>query len=202
MDTNTAIDMLGQKFNRFTVISRAETNGKRAYWNCLCECGETKIVMGKLLRNGGVRSCGCLHSEQSPKNAFRLPHGQAARNQLYLLIQREAMKQRELEFALTIEQFEFITKQNCFYCGVEPRQRHPKTIQRLNGCYTYNGIDRVDSDKGYTIDNCVAACGRHNRMKGTMSQAEFLKACEDVVNYFGKGACLEQTPLQELSVTT
>jgi len=54
------IDMLHQKCNRLTVISRAENKNKRAYWNCLCDCGNITTVSGKKLRSGQTKSCGCL----------------------------------------------------------------------------------------------------------------------------------------------
>jgi len=58
------IDLTGQKFGRFTVISRAENNKDgRAMWLCRCECGNERIVMGKCLRNGHTKSCGCLNKD-------------------------------------------------------------------------------------------------------------------------------------------
>ncbi len=58
------IDLTGQKFNRLTVISRAE-NGKngQARWNCVCECNKKCIIIGKSLRSGHTKSCGCFHTE-------------------------------------------------------------------------------------------------------------------------------------------
>jgi hypothetical protein len=57
------IDMLHQKCGRLTVVSRAENKNKRAYWNCLCECGNTTTVQGKKLRSGQTKSCGCLKND-------------------------------------------------------------------------------------------------------------------------------------------
>jgi hypothetical protein len=57
------IDMTGQKCGRLTVISRAENKGSAACWNCLCECGKTKVIMGASLRNGKIVSCGCYKTE-------------------------------------------------------------------------------------------------------------------------------------------
>ena len=57
------IDLTGQKFGRLTVISRAENKGKRAAWNCLCECGNKIIVRGTNLQRGTTKSCGCLKIE-------------------------------------------------------------------------------------------------------------------------------------------
>lgn len=66
MATNTLIDMLGQKFGRLTVIERAEnTKEGRARWKCKCECGNEVIVLGKHLRSGSTKSCGCLQKQRT-----------------------------------------------------------------------------------------------------------------------------------------
>lgn len=56
------IDMSDQVFGRLTVIERvANRPGKaRARWLCRCECGSEIVVLGKDLRRGSTRSCGCL----------------------------------------------------------------------------------------------------------------------------------------------
>ncbi len=51
----TFINLAGQKFGSLTVQS---LDGRR--WLCLCDCGGTKVVKGEFLRNGRVKSCGCL----------------------------------------------------------------------------------------------------------------------------------------------
>jgi hypothetical protein len=53
------IDIMGQRFGRLTVVSRAESrNGAR--WLCLCDCGKEHCVTGGNLRLGGIASCGCM----------------------------------------------------------------------------------------------------------------------------------------------
>lgn len=34
----------------------------QSLWECICDCGNTKIATGKSLRGGFVKSCGCIHS--------------------------------------------------------------------------------------------------------------------------------------------
>jgi len=41
-------------------------------WNCVCDCGETRIVGGYPLTTGASRSCGCLKREESAERAKRL----------------------------------------------------------------------------------------------------------------------------------
>ena len=55
------IDLTGKKFNQLTVIRRAK-NARPGIvqWECICDCGNKTIVRGSNLKNGSVKSCGCL----------------------------------------------------------------------------------------------------------------------------------------------
>lgn len=56
-------DITGQKFHRLTVISFAGRPKKRSMWNCVCDCGATRVVCISDLRRGAVKSCGCWSRE-------------------------------------------------------------------------------------------------------------------------------------------
>lgn len=62
-------DLVGQKFNKLTVINRVSDyvypDGKRMIdrWECLCECGKKCIVYGKNLRLNKTKSCGCIKKD-------------------------------------------------------------------------------------------------------------------------------------------
>lgn len=54
-------DFTNQKFNRLTVICRAEnTHGGKVRWRCKCACGNIAMVTSDHLRSGHTKSCGCL----------------------------------------------------------------------------------------------------------------------------------------------
>lgn len=58
----------GVETSRLTVIkqveSRKDSSGAtRGFWLCRCECGNEIITDGRHVRNGSVRSCGCLQKE-------------------------------------------------------------------------------------------------------------------------------------------
>lgn len=62
-------DMIGQKFGKLTVVSRADDynnpNGTIfIMWNCVCDCGVHTVVRGTSLRDGHCVSCGCYRLEQ------------------------------------------------------------------------------------------------------------------------------------------
>ena len=91
--------------------------------------------------------------------------------------QRNA-KRRGLEFNLSREEFRGITQENCFYCGCEPKQVRKRP--NLSGCFTYNGIDKIDNTLGYIEGNYVPCCGVCNRAKDVMSQEDFLNHIERI----------------------
>lgn len=59
-------DMTGQKFGRLTVIeySYSDKYGN-ARWLCKCDCGNETIAIGKGLRCGDTKSCGCKRIERA-----------------------------------------------------------------------------------------------------------------------------------------
>lgn len=61
---HNAIDLIGRRFGKLVVISRAENSkDDRSMWLCKCDCGKEKIIKGKYLLNGNTKSCGCLSTE-------------------------------------------------------------------------------------------------------------------------------------------
>lgn len=60
------VDMLGQRFGRWTVIAKAEipphlkNRSGESFWLCKCDCGNEKVVCGYSLKSGKSQSCGCL----------------------------------------------------------------------------------------------------------------------------------------------
>jgi hypothetical protein len=56
------------------VLKRAPFNrNHKAYWICTCDCGASVTVCGGNLRNGSIKSCGCLKAEHA--RILRLVHG-------------------------------------------------------------------------------------------------------------------------------
>lgn len=56
-------DLTGLKFNRLTVINKSHYDGHVTRWNCLCDCGNYKLVDGTSLRKELTKSCGCYRNE-------------------------------------------------------------------------------------------------------------------------------------------
>src|SRR3990172_3636584 len=172
-------DITGQRFGRLTAVKVVGkyVRGKNTsmIWECVCDCGNIKNVRKNML-GVHVNSCGCLRLDtakmrgRNNKGKMGLPFGIAAKNKLFDHYKRAA-ECRGLGFELSLMEFEDLTKKNCFYCGIEPRQQTGD--KGMNGKYVYNGIDRVDNNLGYTTSNCVPCCETCNRAKRVMSVDEF-----------------------------
>lgn len=63
------INETGNTYGYLTVIKRADNDSSgRARWLCRCKCGNEVIVLGKHLRSGNTKSCGCYQKEQAIKS--------------------------------------------------------------------------------------------------------------------------------------
>ena len=68
-------DLTGEKFNRWTVDSRADSDASgNTMWNCICECGNKATVAGGSLTAKTSQSCGCYNDEKN------LVHGHAKKS--------------------------------------------------------------------------------------------------------------------------
>ena len=73
-----SIDLTGEKFGRLTVLKKAEPiidkrGTRNSAWECLCDCGNIKIVRQSQLVQGKTKSCGCLQKEAA--SSAKRTHG-------------------------------------------------------------------------------------------------------------------------------
>lgn len=193
------IDRVGDVYGRLTVIKfHGYDKHNRTLWLCRCECGEEAVKGMDNLRNGNIRSCGCLQREnrehppsQKGRNAGV---GIAGRNAVLWAYKRSA-RDRGFSWGLTVEQATELFQGNCYYCGCESSQykRRPGPV----GGYKHNGIDRLDSTKGYEMGNVVPCCNVCNVKKSYMSELQFYVWIEKVYTHLsrkGKIPVLEDVP--------
>ena len=65
-------DLTLEKFGRLQPIKIHHIKDRKYYWECKCDCGNTKIVSASSLRTGHVKSCGCLSNENRHKKLVDL----------------------------------------------------------------------------------------------------------------------------------
>ena len=172
------IDLTGKRFGKWTIIRRvgSDKNG-RAIWFCRCDCGVEKIVDSNHLRNGKSTSCGCYSRE-----IHSIECGLFSKRQVYGFYKRNA-KRRNIPFELSFNEFIELTQQNCYYCGIEPSNTH--ISKHNNGDFIYNGLDRKDNTKGYTLSNIVSCCDQCNWAKRDLPYEEFIVWINKLATYNG-----------------
>lgn len=163
---NRDLGMLGRRFGRLEVLRREGTNKYGVRYFCICDCGKNHVVTSGHLRSGGVKSCGCGRFGRP-----LVPEGFAAFNKLYGGYKTHAEKVG-MTFEFSREKFKKLTKSNCWYCGVEPSS--VMKLSRSSSRYVYNGVDRVDNERGYSVDNCVPCCKTCNYAKRKLSISAFI----------------------------
>ncbi len=167
------VDILGKKFGRLLVYEQAKNNRDgRACWWCKCECGNRLKVAGKELRTGHTKSCGCLQKE---KAGFERRKPRMASRQLFSKTIGRA-KRDSRYFTISFEEFIRLSQLPCAYCGRELFS----TNRHKTDTFRYNGLDRVDSSKGYTPDNVVSCCKLCNVMKADLSVTRFQEQIERI----------------------
>ena len=168
-------DLKGMVFGRLLVIEQAPTKKQSTYWLCKCECGKEKEINAQSLMNGDTTSCGCYQREKS-----RGAYGESTFNRTYTTYKQHA-KNRNLDFNLTKDRFLELTQKECFYCGKKSSNITKSGFD--NGDFVYNGIDRLDSSKGYVEENIVPCCGRCNEAKMAETKEDFLEWVASVYNH-------------------
>lgn len=146
--------MITKKFDRLLVIELDHTDAKyQKYWLCACDCGNKTVVRQDKLTSGAKRSCGCLMT--SYRKELQVTATTEARrytrNSYKAMISRcyrESMgsyKKYGAKGITVCDRWRFGDGINngwtCFFIDMGPR---PKNMS----------IDRIDSSRGYSPDNC------------------------------------------------
>lgn len=169
-------DLSGRQFGQWRVLRFDHvTIHCDAFWLCVCDCGTFKRVpRGRLLiadRTAG----GCGHdayTRAADQNRAK-PDSLDLFNGRYVAYRTRA-KRGGLVFELTLAEFAGLVQQDCHYCDAPPAML-PRSRPAVAGDPLVNGVDRVDSARGYTSDNVVACCAICNRMKLDLAESVFLE---------------------------
>lgn len=177
--------LVGQKLGRLIVIERVrDKNTKTTYYVCRCDCGVMKCIQYANLtpaNKKATRSCGCLQKELLSKRT-RKGLGHSVKTSVWNYYRRNAVS-RELEWKLTKEQFVELIMGACHYCGIVGRT---ETTQKYKDTLRHNGVDRLENDKGYTVENSVTACRVCNIAKNVLSAEAFVTWARQLVAHQDK----------------
>lgn len=167
-------DLTGQKFGRLTALSfvRSDPEKGRTFWRCLCDCGKETRVNAHSLKTGMTKSCGCLHDEVRRTKGKKYTRSDEPR--LYTLggtlgNYKHSAARKGIDWALSAAEFERLIKKPCSYCGAKPS----KKCNKRGKIFLRNGIDRINSSKGYEKSNVTPCCFVCNVAKSTHRASDF-----------------------------
>jgi hypothetical protein len=176
------LDISGLTVKNVTAIEPTKKR-KHTYvvWLARCnDCGEIIEKAAYSFTKGfACHKCQKYYIDHPRPGRPIIPDNGAHVNSLYGHY-RSGAKVRGIDFCITKEQAKELFEQPCFYCGVQPRETKTKN---LADTYSWNGIDRVDNNIGYIIDNCVPCCFTCNMAKTTMSKDDFINWITRVYNH-------------------
>lgn len=169
----------GKKTGVLEFICFDHFEGSRAFVKCKCtRCGNETIVRSdRFDKNYSPQSCTNCYPDLNSKQVkqryenFYGLHGEEYEKDKQIRYRLQSLKagaiQRKLNFDLTDEEAKNILQKSCYYCDSDE----------------YVGIDRLDSTKGYTIENSVPCCKYCNLMKNNLSYDLFLTQIDKIFKH-------------------
>lgn len=175
MKKTKTLKMIGQKFNKLTVLEVIYETGKRTYLKCLCDCGKEKICRSDSVKK--YLSCGCHAKRRTQMDGNKNPSfsGYGEIGSSFIFDIKRSAKRRNIEFDLTAEYLSGIfEKQNkkCVLTGVDLYFGRIRYYRETNA-----SLDRIDSRKGYIEGNVQWVLKDINLAKSTFDQEYFIKLC-------------------------
>jgi hypothetical protein len=160
---------LGQTYDSLTVIG-FEPKNKKAKIICRCVCGNQVFRTSVQLRFNEINSCGCKRSARWG--------GVGTLSRTFFCYKRQSAEQRGIPFTVTMEQLWDLLVQQKHTCKISglPLILDP----RNSGIYTTASIDRIDNNKGYTIDNIQWVHKDVNLMKSFLPEERFFNLCYQI----------------------
>lgn len=147
------VDITNEKYGKLTAIKYSHTNkGKKAVWECKCDCGNVHYATAKDLRSGNTKSCGCAKMEM-----IRLLKYKDGRCNERLYKVWSTMLKRC--YNKNCSSYRFYGARGVIVCEEWKEYANFRNWAYLNG-YDENAprgkctIDRIDSSGNYEPSNC------------------------------------------------
>lgn len=138
------INLIGCNFGRLTVAAFAYSYNRRAYWNCICICGNRITTSAGALRAERTTSCGCSRSSM---NGHLKTHGEShsrAYNTWYGMLDRCYKPKHKSYFRYGGRGITVCPAWHKFENFLADMGQPPPL----------HTLDRIDRNKGYEKTNC------------------------------------------------
>ena len=141
-------DLTNKRFGKLLVVSRDLTDKKRTRWNCICDCGTKKSILGSHLKRGLIISCGCKGKGYA--KYLNYTHGKS-KTRLYSIW--TSMKTRCLN--KNSQGYKNYGARKIKICDEWKNDYNSFENWALNNGYQENlTLDRINNDGDYEPSNC------------------------------------------------
>lgn len=176
--------LIGQVINDWTVVGSELIKGKNTRVKCRCKCGKEQLVSCIRLEQQvarGCRTCYPVHGSKSHlfKGVGEIPI-------TYLRKIKEQAAARNISVDVTADELWqlFLSQgRKCALTGLEinfGKHVHKKETKMQSKTAS---LDRIDSEKGYTLDNLQWVHKHVNIMKNRYDNTYFKQICEMVTKH-------------------
>lgn len=213
-------DYTGQRFNKLIVLSAAEArispNGKVVKrFNCLCDCGSTRVVDIVNLLNGNIKSCGCYRApNKNRKNLVGQTFGRltvisedAPRLRINGLWRRVWVCRCECGTVKSILHSNLTSRNGIRSCGCLHSVLGSKPVSLIGNRYGFLTVIRkaqsVSERSEYnTYWECICDCGKERIVKENNLRSGHTRSCGCLTGNmkagrrFGKLVLLSRAPAE------
>jgi len=162
-------NLIGQRFERLVVLedSGIRHTGGNIVWQCICDCGNFKLVASHNLKSGGTKSCGCFSGDLAAKRLYK--HGESNKNLTRLYRIWSSMKGRC--YCSNHSGFCYYGAKGIEIC-LEWKDNYIafKSWAILHGYKDNLTIDRVNRKGNYEPDNCQWLTNSENARKARLER--------------------------------
>lgn len=152
-----------------------------------CEsCGAIKTIkICSSVRNSNCRSCGGKKANHTALYEQRYNNRGYIEQRLVNSVfnqYKKSAKKRNMRFSISKEDLKKYLYLNCYYCGRAPSNCFVcfRESSRFKQEVKYQGIDRIDSKKGYVNGNLRPCCIVCNHLKWDHTEEEFLESVKTI----------------------
>ena len=165
-DHRVKLDILGYENNILVIEEYLYSEKKTSYWRVKAKYNnEYHILTRKLLLECDFRPSCCIdQTERKISSAFTSVYHQY----------KAGATKRGYSFNLTKDQLRKLTSSDCYYCKKPPSNKQ-RQFNGSGGEYIYNGVDRMDNNKGYSLENCLPCCSICNHAKHNLTYDQFVE---------------------------
>lgn len=181
----------GQKFGKLIALhpEQVSTNSfrkngkirKLSKYRFKCDCGKEILLYKKDVTKRGLTSCGCddisFYKSRNTKNGRFGCRKEAAINKKGGVYKFAAFKYK-IPYSLNDGDLISLFQGDCQYCGRSASEYGDKN--------KLHGIDKINPELGYVLDNCVSCCKTCNSMKLDHSLSDFLNHITLIYNNYKK----------------